>query len=102
MATRVMATSALLLLAVFALAVEGNPKSFPAMFKDFRDFREGKHGKAKTASSNYGYEESELQGKAPSLLCRSCGHAVNQRYYIGRLLALCVAARRQNSTVGFG
>jgi hypothetical protein len=93
-----MATSALLLLAVFALAVEGNPKPFPAMFKDFR---EGKHGKAKTASSNYGYEESELQGKAPSLLCRSCGHAVNQRYYIGRLLVLCVAARRQNSTVGF-
>lgn len=61
MAARFVGTAALLLLAVLVLAVEGQTKSFPAMFKDFR---EGKSGTAKVASDGYGYEESELQGKA--------------------------------------
>jgi hypothetical protein len=56
-----MGTAALLLLAAFVLAVEGQTKSFPAMFKDYR---QGKSGSAKVASDSYGYEESELQGKA--------------------------------------
>lgn len=66
MATRVMATAALLLLAIFALAVEGQTKSFPVMFKDLLD---AKNGKAKIASEHsYGYEQSELQGEPIPLL----------------------------------
>jgi len=61
-----MATTALLLLAMFALAVEGQTKSFPVMFKDFMD---AKNGKAKIASEHsYGYEQSELQGACLRLL----------------------------------
>lgn len=60
-----MATAALLLLAMCALAVEGQTKSFPVMFKDFMD---AKNGKAKIASEHsYGYEQSELQGEPPCL-----------------------------------
>jgi hypothetical protein len=62
---RVMGSTALMLLAVFALAVEGQTKSFPVMFKDFM---EAKNGKAKIASErSYGYEQSELQGEPPCL-----------------------------------
>jgi len=63
-----MATTALLLLAIFALAVEGQTKSFPVMFKDFM---EAKNGKAKIASErSYGYEQSELQGACLRMLTK--------------------------------
>lgn len=105
MTARVMASAALLLLAVSVLAVEAQTKSYPVMFKDWMD---AKNGKAKAASY---YEESELQGVwtapcCPSPLGHFCFHTAGvlssrpwhqlvaagllQRFF-GRLLFLAAA-----------